>query len=667
MKTLVLALLIVLSASTLMSLPAMAAPAEYRAIWADSWHNGFLNSAETTDFINTVADANYNVIIPEIRKAGDAYYDSAYEPWASNITEPDYDALADMITKADAEGIEVWGWLVAYRIWRTNWPSPPPDHIWSLHPDWAMKTSSGGIADGSSYNLDPGVPGVQQYITDVVKDIVSKYDVDGINFDYIRYPGTSWGYNELTKQRFYDEYGYWPPTSSSSGNWGTWCDYRRQQVTDLVKKCYLEAMYIDPTIKMSVDGVGWMAGDPNVDFTSTRAYYDVFQNLEAWMQDHIIDVHVLMNYKREYDAAQQADYRLWSDYLADYKFGRHSVDGNAAYLNSIADSITQMQYGRTAGCDGLCNYSYAVTNKDGQPASNFFDAVLTNMYQTSAPIPATPWKSSTGVIFGQVTDASQPNDPIYQNWIYKATVDISGPVVQSTLTDATGTYGFLDLPAGTYTITCSKAGFPTRTYTGQVLSIGQVLREDFDLGYATASSPVPAGWSLLSLPLVPFNPDPYSVFSGIDIDAKLSRWDKPTQSIVVYDEWMPSGFGDVTVDEGYWLQSASDKTISYQAWAGTAASHTISLPKAGWSIIGCPFLTDRQWADTEVTLGAQTVSLETARNNGWLSSLGYWWDSSTQGLKTLGLPDDWPDSEVVQTWHGYWIQSSVDSLALTLQ
>jgi len=269
-----------------------------------------------------------------------------------------------------------------------------------------------------------------------------------------------------------------------------------------------------------------------------------------------------------------------------------------------------------------------------------------------------------------VTDASLPNDPIYQNWSYKATVDISGPVVQSTLTDATGTYGFLDLPAGTYTITCSKAGFPTRTYTGQVLATGQVLRKDFELGYTTASSAGctgDTGWSLISLPLEPVNPDPASVFSGIPLDNKLYRWDNPTQSLVAYDEWMPSGFGNVTLDDGYWLQTASDSTISYQAYAGTPATHTISIVKAGWSIIGCPFLTDKQWADAEVTYGAQTVSLETARNNGWLNSMGYWWDSCTQSLKILGLPDDWPDSEAVQPWHGYWIQTNVDGLALTLQ
>ena len=661
-------------------------PAEYRAAWAQTWVNGILNATQVSDMINTLDAANYNVVVPEVRKCGDAYYTpfpvycpacglNHSESRASNINDPDpdFDPLQDIINKAHAEGMEVDAWLVAYRIWNSGWGSAPSNHVWANHPDWAMKNSSGSIADGANYDLDPGVPAVQQYIASLAKGLVSRYDIDGLNWDYIRYPGNLWGYNEITQERFRQEYGVYPPTSTTDPNWGNWSDFRRQQVTDLVKKVYLEILSVNPQIRHSVDTVGWMEGDPNVDFTGTRQYYQVFQDSKTWMEQHLIDANILMNYKRDYDTAQFADYRLWSDWLGTMASttGRHSYNGPAIYLNYIQDSMTQMWYSRFAVCQGIASYSYQSTNYNNlRPNSEFYAAILNDPFKYPAPIPEMPWKTNptTGIIFGQVSDASHPHDPIYLDWIYKATVTVSGPVTQSTITDATGTYGFMDLPPGTYTITVSKSGFPTRVYYNQAVSVGQVLREDFELGYTTISSTVAtvkAPWTLLSLPLEPVNPDPVSVFAGVDIDAKLMRLERFTGSLATYDAWQPDLFGNVSSDEGYWLRMSSTPTVSYQAWAGTPATHTTHLPRAGWSIIGCPFLTDRVWGDTLVTKGTSTVSLQTAaKQNLWLNSLGLAWDPITQGLYDIGLPDEWPTSTVIEPWHGYWIQSYTNDLYL---
>ena len=470
---------------------------EFRAMWVDTWHPGILSSSQVTSLVNTASAYNYNVIIPEVRKAGDAYYDSAYEPRATNISTPyPWDPLGDLITKAHAVDLEVHPWIVAYRIWDVNWGDPPASHIYALHPEWAMADTAGNTVDSGYVNLDPGVPGAQDYICKVVLDIITEYDIDGFNWDYIRYPGENWGYNQITRQRFYDEYGYWPPTIWSDPHWGVWGDYRRGQVTDLVKKCYLEIIALKPNTAVSVDSVGWMHGDPNVDYTDTRQYYEVFQNAKSWVEQHIVDINMLMNYKREYDEDQAPDYRIWADFIVNNAStnGRHAVDGQGAYLNSINDTITQMQYDRSIGAQGHATYSYSGTNKDGQPASDFWNAVSTNLYTSPVPTPDMPWKTAptTGILFGTVRDTVKPIDPIYQSWIYKATVTAIGPVTGTTTTDATGTYGFMDLPPGTYSITVSKSGYESRTYPYQTLAAGQVLRRDCDLGYAVCMSPTNA-------------------------------------------------------------------------------------------------------------------------------------------------------------------------------
>ncbi|MBP6963578.1 MAG: family 10 glycosylhydrolase [Armatimonadetes bacterium] len=639
----------------------------FRSAWADGWSPGFRSAAEVTELVDTLHQANYNVVIPEVRKCGDAFYDSAYENRATAITDPlPFDPLAEMITKAHAVGMEVHAWLVAYRIANSSATNAPP--VYYEHPEWLTRDSSGAYLNKDFYLLDQGVPGVQDYVCKIVLDIASKYDVDGVNFDYIRYQGNTWGYNEITRQRFYDEYGFWPPNSSSETGWTTWCDYRRQQVTDLVKKCYLEVMALKPHVKMTADTI---TGGSVTDFTISSPYSSVLQDWHKWMEDHILDASIPMDYRDDSVPAEAKAFRDWAQFSVDSRYGRHSYVGMSTYRNTIGNSIGQIYAAMSMGADGVSTYNYSNDTKDGLPSTELFSAVGSSIYTSPVPTPDMPWKTAptTGIIFGTVTDASHPNDPIYRDWVYKATVTAIGPVTRTTLTDATGTYGFIDLPPGAYVITCSKAGFPTRTYGDQRIEAGDVLRENFELGYTTASSSDVAvnGWSLFSLPLEPVNPDPASVLDGVNIDGRLYRWDNPTQGLSIYDSWSPEQFGNLDTKSGYWLQSSSAGTISYQARAGAPATSDIHLQSAGWAIIGCPFPTDKQWPNVLVRHGSETVPIGSAGSNAWMDTGGYWWDAANQGLMDIGLPENFASCETLQPWHGYWVRTYLDDLTMILR
>jgi hypothetical protein len=132
--------------------------------------------------------------------------------------------------------------------------------------------------------------------------------------------------------------------------------------------------------------------------------------------------------------------------------------------------------------------------------------------------------------------------------------------------------------------------------------------------------------------------------------------------------WTPDSFGNCKVEDGYYLQATGPATISYQAYPGAPAMHDIPISLSGWAIIGCPYMSDRWWADTTVTHDGTTTSMETAaKTNGWLDSVGWWWDNSSQGLRTVGLPDDFPTTEYLDPWRGYWIQTFHDDVTLTLR
>jgi uncharacterized lipoprotein YddW (UPF0748 family) len=459
------------------------AAAELRAAWVDAWHDGLFSAAQITRVVDTLRAANYNLIIAEVRRCGDALYTSAYEPRAVGLlTPPPFDPLADLVGKAHRAGLQVYAWLVTYRIWDSQWPTPPAGHVWREHPEWAMQDRDGNLLDNGFYSLDPGVPLVQDYICRVAMDVIARYEVDGINWDYIRYPGGYyWGYNPITAQRFFDEYGYWPPLARDDPEWETWATYRRQQITDLVKKCYLEAAALKPGLAISASTVAWMGGDPNVDYRATCQYAEVFQDSQAWLSQHVVDVVTQMNYKRGASPQEAADYRLWSDFLAhsSQTSGRYCLDGQGAWLNSIPNTLAQMDYARRAGCQGLSTYSYASTNKDGRPADEFWSAVARQPYALSAASPVLPWKvaPSGGIVFGTLTHDGPP-DPAYMSWVYGAQVTIQGPVARQTRSDATGTYGFLDLPAGTYDLVIEAPGRLTERCDGVALEAGSVVRKD---------------------------------------------------------------------------------------------------------------------------------------------------------------------------------------------
>jgi len=188
----------------------------------------------------------------------------------------------------------------------------------------------------------------------------------------------------------------------------------------------------------------------------------------------------------------------------------------------------------------------------------------------------------------------------------------------------------------------------------------------------TITSPpgtVCAGWNLLALPGIPVDPAPTSVFGSTAIDGCLYRWEAATQSLFIYDTWTPEMFGNMLLTDGYWLQTGADTTVSFTGLNDNNSMDVwVSLPKAGWALIGNPFNAEFTWANAKVVDGNVTISLQqAAKTEGWLNSQGFWWDSTTQSLNDFGIPDDWVPYETLLPWHGYWVQSYVDKIALILE
>ncbi len=325
---------------------------ECRGLWVDAFHSGFWRTQEVSSLVADIRAMRCNTVLPEVRKRGDAYYQSSYEPHALRGGSA-FDPLAVLIQKAhdtnSGPRVEVHAWMVAYPIWRVEDGQPPQtNHVFRLHQDWLDQSNLCALNDGLEYHLDPGHPEVQTHIFNVAMEIVSRYDVDGLSFDYLRYPGRNWGYNPVSVARFNRLYGQTGQPAPDNTNW---MQFRRDQVTALLRKIYLSATAIKPDIKISAAAVVW-APVPRDDRDWTArsgAYSYVFQDWCGWMKEGILDINMPMLYLNHLSPANKSLFSEWVEFALAHSEDRHVVISPACYLNTVASTIEQIRMARGGG------------------------------------------------------------------------------------------------------------------------------------------------------------------------------------------------------------------------------------------------------------------------------------------------------------------------------
>jgi len=246
-----------------------------RAIWMTTawgldWPQGDYNMAsqkqQYINYLDKFKALNMNAIFFQVKAMGDAFYDSAYEPWSANIAgtrgkNPGYDVLKFMIDEAHARGIEFHAWMNPYRIaTRANAGTAYPSLHPSIKPEWVQSYETIQI-----YN--PAVPEVRQRLSDIVKDLITKYDVYGIHFDDYFYPeGLA-----LSDQADYEKYG---------AGLNTIQDFRRENVNKAIKAVHDIIVATKPEIVFSVSPA------PEI----TKNFNSLYADVKKWNQEGWIDV-----------------------------------------------------------------------------------------------------------------------------------------------------------------------------------------------------------------------------------------------------------------------------------------------------------------------------------------------------------------------------------------
>ncbi|MCX7919166.1 MAG: family 10 glycosylhydrolase [bacterium] len=359
---------------------------EARAIWISRWS---YNSPEDIKMImKNVKETNFNIVIFQVRGQAESYYKSDYEPWAEQISpdgnDPGWDPLAIAVEEAHRLGLQLHAWVNVYPAWRGKVPPKSRAHIWHTHPEWFCYTRDGKKMELSNEYvvLNPAHPEVQEYLYNIFMEIIQKYDIDGLHFDYVRYYGASYSFDSVSLKRFYDQTNATPDENPE-----LWNEFRREQVTALVRKTYQGIKSVKPNLMLSASVWG--------DYDDGYTYY--LQDSHRWLAEGIIDFICPMMYTPDNE-----QYRAWAKRHLQNQHQRLIYPGTGPYqLKTAEDLVKQIEIAREEAKNdrirGITVFDY-LTLFSKQNRTKFAEALIAGPFAQPAIAPGIEdmwWKTST--------------------------------------------------------------------------------------------------------------------------------------------------------------------------------------------------------------------------------------------------------------------------------
>lgn len=229
---------------------------ELKGVWI---RPSFYDKGEIENVLDDLKDAGINNVFVETYYHGKTIFPSQTMENYGFIKQYEdfigFDPLKIWINEAHKRGIKVHVWFQSFYVGNKP-PETNPEYILAKRPDWANYQKKNynsdlipySISEHNGYFIDPANPEVQNFLIDLICEIVIKYKPDGINLDYIRYPQSltsmfwnydqsNWGYTKYARNEFKDMYGVDPvDIKVSDALWDYWRYYRSNKITTFVKK-----------------------------------------------------------------------------------------------------------------------------------------------------------------------------------------------------------------------------------------------------------------------------------------------------------------------------------------------------------------------------------------------------------------------------------------------
>jgi uncharacterized lipoprotein YddW (UPF0748 family) len=284
---------------------------------------------EFIDMLDYFSEIGINAIIFQVRPAADAFYKSEIEPWSEWLTgkqgkapDPFYDPLEFYIEEAHKRNIEFHAWINPFRAVATiEFADVAKDHISNTKPEWFF------TYDIHKY-FNPGIPEVRDYVTDIVGDIVARYDIDGIHFDDYFYPYPA--RNERGQVMRIPDYNTYIDYNIDSLSIEDW---RRQNMNLFIQSVFNTIKSIKAEVVFGVAPSGvWRNKSQDPDGSATRglAHYDyLYSDVLKWLREGWIDYVAPQLYWPV--GNKYADYDVLVKWWSEHTYGKHLYIGQAVY------------------------------------------------------------------------------------------------------------------------------------------------------------------------------------------------------------------------------------------------------------------------------------------------------------------------------------------------
>lgn len=328
------------------------APRETRAVWLTTnfrldWpparYDEEIQKNSLIEIFDDIKKKNFNTVYFQVRFNGTVLFNSSFEPLSFYITgklgDPDaYDPLRFAIELAHKRGIELHAWVNMIKVLDGTEKGlfESPKHICQIHPDWVIKD----VRDGATaYWLDPGLPAVKDYLTALVSELALNYDIDGLQYDYLRYPG----------RNFDDEFSYGVHGGGMNKD-----EWRRNNLTEIVKNIAETVKEQKPNLKIGAAPIGIYRSLPNA--RGLEGVNDVYQDSRTWLKLKYLD-YVVPQIYWSFDGNPKFDIVAadWNN----NSFGRNVILGIGAYKPEVYLSIDKMiEFSRSINADGVAFFRY---------------------------------------------------------------------------------------------------------------------------------------------------------------------------------------------------------------------------------------------------------------------------------------------------------------------
>ena len=389
---------------------APQAPREFRAAWVATVANidwpsrKGLTTAQQQAEMHAILDQSValrlNAIILQVRTSADALYASALEPWSEYLSgtqgqapEPYYDPLAMWIDQAHSRGLELHAWFNPFRARQSSAKSAlAGTHLGNTQPDWVKRY-------GDQLWIDPGEPAAADHTLAVFKDVLRRYDVDGIHIDDYFYPYPVMQKEDPKAEVDFPDQPAWQRYLDGGGTLAR-DDWRRSNVDALIARIYAGIREIKPWVRFGVSPFG--LGKPELrpeGIAGFSQYHKLYANVERWLSEGWMDYLVPQLYWPR-DQKEQAFVPLLDYWHRQNTQGRHVWAG--LYTSRIDGPVPGAKPGwpteeivqqiaavrERAPGSGHVHFSMVALMQNRQGLA---DALKADTYATAALVPACTW------------------------------------------------------------------------------------------------------------------------------------------------------------------------------------------------------------------------------------------------------------------------------------